>query len=116
MGLGEILLPSIEGLELDFEESTVTLGTTKVTVAKYNPKRAYLLIMNISDTACRISTKSTVTTSKGLPLAQNTGNATFEYIKHGNLSIQEWYGISSGASKDLTILEGFIKSGKKGGA
>lgn len=116
MRLEEILLPSIQGLELDFEESTVTLGTTAVELAKHNSKRSYLLIMNISDTACRISTKAGVTTSTGLPLAQNTGNAQFEFIKHGNLSIQSWHGISSGVSKNLTVLEGFAKTTHKEGS
>lgn len=113
MKLEEILLPSIEGLELDFEESEVTLGTAVQQIVPHNPKRAYLLIMNISDTACKISTKKTVTTAKGFPLAQLTGNATFEYIKHANLCTQEWYGISSAATKVVTVLEGFIRGGKR---
>ena len=78
------------------------LTATQRKILEANPQRYYCLLVNSSDTDCRISLGSPAAANKGILLTANGG--WFE-INLSNPYTGRIYAVSGGATKRLNITE-----------
>src|SRR5258707_305111 len=92
--------PETEGIPV---ETVVSVGTGSTSVLGANPDRAYLQLINDSDTIIYVSVGGgAATVNSGTRLNANGGSVVFDnYVPNGAVTA-----ISSGSSKKLLVTEG----------
>jgi hypothetical protein len=77
-------------------------------LVKADPKRNFLLVMNLSDTAVFIGSAETLTTGNGLRLNPHGGSVAYDERTHGRFPKNRWNVVSSADTKAVLVQEGRI--------
>ena len=84
---------------------TATVGIVAETVARLNPNRVALLIVNLSVNNIHVGHFRDVAATKGIFLSPSGGNMVLHYFEDFNLVGLEWYGIASAAASQVLVTE-----------
>lgn len=84
---------------------TDTVGTTPTRIVPYTPGRVSLLIFNIGSNGLYISPFNTVSTSRGIYLGANGGNASLDWRTDFTLVAHEFFGVGDGGATTIYVLE-----------
>ena len=82
-----------------------SVGVTATLIARRNPNRIWLTIVNLSANVLYVGPFSDVSTTKGYYLSANGGTLTVDYINDMELSGDDWYAIATGAASPILIVE-----------
>lgn len=85
---------------------SATMGTASAQIVAADPLRRALILVNDSDSPIYISQGQTAIVNKGIRLNANGGAYEHDVKKYG-LPTGDFYGISTGSSKNLTVTEGY---------
>lgn len=70
-----------------------------------DPRRLFLLIMNLSGNAIYIAPDNQVATTRGIYLAPTGGSISLIWDRDMELVSQPWFGISTAANQDIFVIE-----------
>lgn len=82
-----------------------TVGTTAVLIAKNNPDRVGLTIINLSVNNMYISPVSGVSSTKGIEVPSNGGSVSMNFRDDGELPGFNFYAVASAAGSGIYVLE-----------
>lgn len=86
-------------------ESNPTQGVAAASLLLGNADRVGLLFVNLGANDVFIAVSAAVATTFGIRLTANGGNASFIVTEDFTLPTRQWFGIASGGSSDVYILE-----------
>ena len=97
------------GIHLDFAiTNSKTIGTTSEIIAKNNPGRTNLTIVNLSSNTLYLSPLYTASTTNGILLGSGGGALTLNYWDDLIQPTLEWHAIASGSSSAVFVIEATI--------
>ena len=97
------------GIRLDFAiTNSKTIGTTSEIIAKNNPGRTNLTIVNLSSNTLYLSPLDTASTTNGILLGSGGGALTLNYWDDLIQPTLEWHAIASGSSSAVFVIEATI--------
>ena len=90
------------------DRETATVGLTAVRVARGNPQRAFLLIVNLSANTIYVSPDNRPSAAHGIILTPNGGSVSVIWDRDLELTTAEWFAIAGGAASAIMVLESII--------
>ena len=94
--------------EYDFKTTHYALssGNTVYQLAKADRRRKKIVFSNGGGYDARLSPKTTVTTTQGIPLISDTGYVEIDIRQDENLPFLDWFVVAEGAT-NVYVLEVF---------
>ena len=97
------------GIRLDFAlTNSKTIGTASEIIAKNNPGRTNLTIVNLSNNTLYLSPLDTASSTNGILLGAGGGSLTLNYWDDLIQPTLEWHAIASGGSSAVFVIEASI--------
>tara|TARA_R110000824_G_scaffold20909_1_gene78419 strand:+ start:135 stop:500 length:366 start_codon:yes stop_codon:yes gene_type:complete len=97
------------GIHLDFAITNAkTIGTSSEVIAKNNPGRTNLTIVNLSSNTLYLSPLDTASTTNGILLGSGGGALALNYWDDLIQPTLEWHAIASGSSSAVFVIEATI--------
>ena len=97
------------GIRLDFAiTNSKTIGTTSEVIAKNNPGRTNLTIVNLSGNTLYLSPLDTASTTNGILLGSGGGALALNYWDDLIQPTLEWHAVASGSSSAVFVIEASI--------
>ena len=97
------------GIRLDFAiTNSKTIGTTSEVIAKNNPGRTNLTIVNLSSNTLYLSPLDTASSTNGILLGSGGGSLALNYWDDLIQPTLEWHAIASGSSSAVFTIEATI--------
>lgn len=90
---------------------TVSLGASPLQILPSDKRRVSFLISTDNVEGCRILPANNVSSTRGLTITAANGTREFTFKDHGTVIGDAWFGISTGASTDLTVIETLFDPG-----
>lgn len=97
------------GVKVDYRfGETAQIGTSTAVLARNDPGRAALVIVNLSANTITVRPVNPATTTQGIVLAASGGSVSMNWQDDLILPALVWNGISSGANSDVFVVEAII--------
>ena len=97
------------GIHLDFAiTNSKTIGTASEIIAKNNPGRTNLTIVNLSSNTLYLSPLDTASTTNGILLGSGGGSLALNYWDDLIQPTLEWHAIASGSGSAVFVIEATI--------
>jgi len=99
------LLRSRFGVDVDAGENfpLSSVGTTAVVIAKNNPRRLSLVVINLSANTLYVRPQGIPTSSAGILLSPNGGSLSVSVDEDMHLASLEWQAVASGAGSAIYV-------------
>jgi hypothetical protein len=81
------------------------VGVTAIPIARQNPNRIWLTIVNLSANVLYVGPFADVAATKGIYLGANGGSLTINYLDDMELPGREWSAIATGAASAILVVE-----------
>ena len=81
------------------------VGVASIPIARANPNRIWLMIINLSANVLYVGPFSPVAAAQGIYLGANGGALTIDYINDMELCGMEWNAIATGANSAILVVE-----------
>ena len=81
----------------------LSISTADLIIAKNDPKRIALIIINLSTNVIYVKPKEQASATSGIRLAPSGGSVSMNWTTDLHLPAQEWHAIASGASSAIYI-------------
>ncbi len=85
------------------------VGVVAEVIARNNPMRASLLVVNMSANVMYIGLTAAVAATHGMIIAPNGGSILFQWDRDFELVTEEWYCVAAGANSDIYVLENILQ-------
>lgn len=105
LGAARAYTEQVLGGPINEIESNPTQGVAAASLLLGNADRVGLLFVNLGANDVFIAISSAVATTFGIRLTANGGNASFDVTEDFTLPTRQWFGIASGGSSAVYILE-----------
>jgi hypothetical protein len=107
------LLDAKYGVPLTTEENNEvsSVGVAAVRLVRQNPKRVGFLVVNLSLNNMYIRPARAASSSAGVRLDANGGNASVWFEQDGEVTGWEWFVVADGAASPVLVLETIITPG-----
>ena len=97
------------GIRLDFAvTNSKTIGTSSEVIAKNNPGRTNLTIVNLSNNTLYLSPLDTASSTNGILLGSGGGSLALNYWDDLIQPTLEWHAIASGSGSAVFTIEATI--------
>lgn len=102
------------GVEVDVVDSrdATSVGTTDVIVARNDPRRVGLIVVNLSANVVYLRPLQPASTTTGIRLTSNGGTVLMNWRADMVMPALEWHGIADGAGSAIFVLEVLIGRGR----
>jgi hypothetical protein len=105
VGAARAYAEKLFGGPLTENETNPSIGTTVATVIEGSGDRVGLVIVNQGNNPLFIGTQSNVSSTNGILLAANGGNVSMDVTRDFTLPSRKWFGITTGGSTNVWVLE-----------
>lgn len=102
--VGEYLARQFGG-RFTYTVTRLSVGTTVSTVAKRDPERVFLLIMNTSVNTLKLSLENTVNTNQSIFVAPSGGMVSFNMVEDFIMPTLEFKGLATAGSSYGYLIE-----------
>ena len=87
----------------------LSVGTSDVIIAKNNPRRLSLVIINLSTNVVYVKPGGIATTTSGIRLTPSGGSVSLNWRSDMHLPSLEWHAIASGAASTIYITSVIVR-------
>jgi hypothetical protein len=82
-----------------------SIGTTITEIARHNPRRLGLTIVNLSSNTLYVAPDNSVSSSRSILLPSNGGGLSLSADDDFILPMVNWFAVASGASSAVYVIE-----------